>query len=246
MKRVRFKIEYDGTKFSGYQIQHNGRTVQEELEKALSKLHKGKPIKISASGRTDAGVHAKGQVIHFDTPLELAEFNWKSALSSLLPDDIQIAAVDEVDADFHSRYDAREKEYRYYVWNAQDPDFFRRHYTCHIRRALNIEAMRDACTLIEGEHDFTSFCSAKTNIKGSKVRTITEARIAASGSELVFIFKGTGFLYNMVRILVGTILEVGLEERSIDDIPRIIQKRDREAAGKTAPSRGLFLWKVDY
>ncbi|CDQ21606.1 tRNA pseudouridine38-40 synthase [Halobacillus karajensis] len=246
MKRIRMVIRYDGTNYSGYQVQPNGNTIQAELEKALRKMHKGQLIKVTASGRTDARVHAIGQVIHFDTPLQIPIGNWKRALNSLLPEDIQVSSVDQAADDFHARYDTSGKEYRYYVRNHQEPDPFRRNYTYHVKAAIDIDAIKAACRYLEGEHDFTSFCSPKTDIKGSKVRTIYQADVSKRGDEVIFIFRGSGFLYNMVRILVGTLLEVGRKERRPEDIQRIIAAKDRIAAGKTAPPQGLFLWKVFY
>ncbi|MYL21878.1 tRNA pseudouridine(38-40) synthase TruA [Halobacillus litoralis] len=246
MNRIRMIIAYDGTRYAGYQVQPNGNTVQAELEKALKKIHKGSPVKVTASGRTDARVHAVGQVIHFDTPLEIPLSNWKRALNSMLPDDIQVKQADQPADGFHARYDTTGKEYRYFVRNHPDPDLFRRHYTSHVKAPLNVAAMKQACAYIEGEHDFTSFCSPKTDIKGSKVRTIFKADVESSGEEVMFTFKGSGFLYNMVRILVGTLLEVGKGERTPEDIPGILEARSRESAGRTAPPQGLFLWKVDY
>ncbi|MCA1024322.1 tRNA pseudouridine(38-40) synthase TruA [Halobacillus litoralis] len=246
MNRIRMIIAYDGTRYAGYQVQPNGNTVQAELEKALKKIHKGSPVKVTASGRTDARVHAVGQVIHFDTPLEIPLSNWRRALNSMLPDDIQVKQADQPADGFHARYDTTGKEYRYFVRNHPDPDLFRRHYTSHVKAPLNVAAMKQACAYIEGEHDFTSFCSPKTDIKGSKVRTIFKADVESSGEEVMFTFKGSGFLYNMVRILVGTLLEVGKGERTPEDIPGILEARSRESAGRTAPPQGLFLWKVDY
>ncbi|WP_173917932.1 tRNA pseudouridine(38-40) synthase TruA [Halobacillus sp. Marseille-Q1614] len=246
MKRLKCRVEYDGTNYAGYQVQPNGNTVQAEIEKALASMHKGEKVKITASGRTDSGVHARGQVIHFDTPLQIPESNWKRALNSMIPADIHIAEVEEAAPDFHARYDTTGKEYRYFVWNYREPDLFRRHFSHHEKRPLDIEAIDRACSLIEGEHDFTTFCSSRTDVKGSKVRTIHEATVEVHGSELVFIFKGSGFLYNMVRILVGTLLEVGRGERQPEEMLEMIEARNREAAGKTAPPHGLFLWKVDY
>ncbi|TGB00883.1 tRNA pseudouridine(38-40) synthase TruA [Halobacillus salinus] len=246
MERLRCVIQYDGTHYAGYQIQPNGNTVQAELEKALRKMHKGQRVKVVASGRTDSGVHAKGQVIHFDTDLTIPLSNWRRALSSLLPADIMVESVESVPSDFHARYDTTGKEYRYFVWNAKEPDIFKRLYRHHVRGELDIEAMREACSYIEGEHDFTSFCSPKTDIKGDKVRTIYRAEISEDGQEITFVFRGSGFLYNMVRILVGTLLEVGRGDRSPREVPSIIEAVDREAAGRTAPPHGLFLWKVHY
>ncbi|RWZ52092.1 tRNA pseudouridine(38-40) synthase TruA [Halobacillus fulvus] len=246
MERIRCTIQYDGTNYAGYQIQPNGNTVQAELEKALKKMHKGQDVKVTASGRTDSGVHAKGQVIHFDTPLAIPSSNWQRALSSMLPDDIWVHDAERVDPDFHARYDTTGKEYRYFVWNKREPDIFKRHYRYHVKAELNVEAMKEACRRLEGEHDFTSFCSPKTEVKGNKVRTIYEASVEADGPELMFVFRGSGFLYNMVRILVGTLIEIGRGERKPEDIASIIEAKHRDAAGKTAPPQGLFLWEVSY
>ncbi|MFD2925203.1 tRNA pseudouridine(38-40) synthase TruA [Halobacillus naozhouensis] len=246
MQRLKCRVEYDGTAYAGYQVQPNGVTIQAKIENALTQMHKGERVKVIASGRTDAGVHAVGQVIHFDTNLHIPASNWKRALSSMLPSDIRVANAEQVSEDFHARYDAKGKEYRYYVWNSPEANLFRRLYTYHIRKPLDIESMREACRWVEGEHDFTSFCSPRTDLKGSKVRTIRKAAIEQQGTELVFIFKGNGFLYNMVRILVGTILEVGLGDRTPDELKTMLAAGDRKSAGKTAPPHGLFLWNVDY
>ncbi|MCA0972624.1 tRNA pseudouridine(38-40) synthase TruA [Halobacillus litoralis] len=246
MERLRCIIQYDGTHYAGYQVQPNGNTVQAELEKALKKMHKGEGIRVVASGRTDSGVHAKGQVIHFDTTLRIPASNWRRALSSLLPDDIKVEDVEVVSPDFHARYDTTGKEYRYFVWNAQEEDIFKRLYHHHVRDTLDLAAMREACAYLEGEHDFTSFCSPKTDIKGDKVRTIYQADVIQEEERITFVFRGSGFLYNMVRILTGTLLEVGRGERKASEIPGMIEARNRDAAGKTAPARGLFLWEVYY
>ncbi|WP_053217591.1 tRNA pseudouridine(38-40) synthase TruA [Virgibacillus senegalensis] len=246
MGRIKCVISYDGTNFSGYQIQPNGRTVQEEIEKALGKMHKGKLVRVVASGRTDAGVHAKGQVIHFDTDIQMPEANWKKALNALLPDDVQVTQTVKVHDTFHSRYDVREKEYRYFVLNAEDNDVFQRHFCWRNRGEIDVEAMQKACALLEGRHDFSSFCSAKTDLQGDKIRTIYQATCHREGDMIVFSFKGSGFLYNMVRILVGTLLEIGKGKRSAGSIPEVIAAEDRKEAGETAPPQGLFLWNVTY
>ncbi|MGP4063017.1 tRNA pseudouridine(38-40) synthase TruA [Halobacillus sp. H74] len=246
MERLRLTIQYDGTFYAGYQVQPNGNTIQAEIEKALGKMHKGHIVKVTASGRTDAGVHALGQVVHFDTPLNVPLENWKRALNPILPDDIQVVSAERVSSDFHARYDTTGKEYRYFVRNHKEPDLFRRHYTHHVRADLDVETMMRACQYIEGEHDFTSFCSPKSDVKGSKVRTIHEASVTRQESEIIFTFRGTGFLYNMVRILTGTLLEVGRHEREAEDLTRVIEAKHRDEAGNTAPPRGLFLWQVYY
>ncbi|MDC3414609.1 tRNA pseudouridine(38-40) synthase TruA [Aquibacillus sp. 3ASR75-11] len=246
MERIKCTIHYDGTWFSGYQIQPNGRTVQEELETALTKIHKGRVVKVVASGRTDAGVHAKGQVIHFDSDLHIQKENWKKALNTLLPDDILIDEVSIMNIPFHARFDVKEKEYRYFVLNTKAQDVFRRHFAYHVPYDLDIASMQQACEFVKGKHDFTSFCASHSGVKGDKVRTIYAASCEKEQGLITITFKGNGFLYNMVRILVGTLLEVGEGERKPSDLPSIIQAANRETAGKTAPPQGLFLWKVSY
>ncbi|MCT2536569.1 tRNA pseudouridine(38-40) synthase TruA [Aquibacillus koreensis] len=246
MTRIKCKISYDGTNYAGYQIQPNGRTIQEEIESALKKIHKGDEVRITASGRTDAGVHAIGQVFHFDTPLAIPEQNWKRALNALLPDDIYVKEASVAGNDFHARFDVQEKEYRYFVLNSSEKDIFRRNYTYYYPREIDINAVLEACKQLEGEHDFSSFCAAKTGVKGEKVRTIFHASCFKEGDNLVFVFRGSGFLYNMVRILVGTLIEIGTGMRKPDDIKKIIEAMDRGKAGKTAPSQGLYLWNVVY
>ncbi|SHS94393.1 tRNA pseudouridine synthase A [Mycobacteroides abscessus subsp. abscessus] len=245
MKRYKCKISYDGTAFHGYQVQPNKRTVQSELEAALTKLHKGREVKVTASGRTDAGVHAKGQVIHFDSDLSIPLSRWQLALHGALPSEIAILEVEEVTLDFHSRFDAIGKEYRYFVDNRKIRDPFQRNYSYHFPYQLDLDRIKEACTHFIGEYDFTSFCSAKTEVV-DRVRTIYDLDILSEGEQLVFRFRGNGFLYNMVRIIVGTLIQVGNGEIRPDSIPGILEKRDRTFAGKTAPSQGLYLWEVFY
>ncbi|CAM3851144.1 tRNA pseudouridine(38-40) synthase TruA [Cytobacillus oceanisediminis] len=245
MQRFKCIVTYDGTHFAGYQVQPNKRTVQGELERALKKLHKGEDIRVTASGRTDAGVHARGQVIHFDSPLNIPLEKWEIALNSLLPDDVAVIGAARAAEDFHVRFDAKGKEYRYFVHLSSRRDPFKRHYAYQFPYALNIDSIKKAAAGLVGTHDFTSFCSAKTEVE-DKVREIQEIEVVEEGDMLTFRFKGTGFLYNMVRILVGTLLEVGSGERDADSMPAIIEEKNRSAAGKTAPPQGLYLWKVFY
>ncbi|MGG0719892.1 tRNA pseudouridine(38-40) synthase TruA [Robertmurraya massiliosenegalensis] len=245
MQRLKCKITYDGSSFSGYQTQPNKRTVQGELEQALQKLHKGQEVKVYASGRTDAGVHARGQIIHFDTPLTIPEEKWSVALQTLLPEDIAILAVMKVDSTFHARFDVTAKEYRYVVHTEQARDPFRRHFAYHYPYPVDVTAIRSASQHLIGVHDFTSFCSAKTEVE-DRVREIFEIEVIVDEGTLVFRFVGNGFLYNMVRILVGTLLQVGSGKIEATEIPDILAKKDRIFAGKTAPPHGLYLWKVMY
>lgn len=245
MQRYMCTICYDGTLFSGYQVQPGRRTVQSEIEAALKKLHKGNDVKITASGRTDAGVHAKGQVIHFDSPLFIPEGSWVKALQAHLPDDIVIRKAERVETNFHARFDAVGKEYRYFVRLAPEKDPFTRHYQFHFTYPLNVERMRETVSYLIGTHDFTSFCSAKSEVV-DRVRTISAIELIEEEELLVFRFSGNGFLYNMVRILTGTLLEVGRGLRRPEDIPQILKQKDRQLAGKTAPAHGLYLWEVFY
>lgn len=243
--RVKCIVSYDGTQFSGYQVQPNKRTVQSEIEEVLIKLHKGQSIKIHASGRTDAHVHAVGQVFHFDTSLTIPPEKWPVALNSLLPNDIVILEAEYVEEYFHSRFNATKKEYRYKITTQKMQDVFKRNYTFHFPYNLDLDSIKEACNHLCGTHDFTSFCVAKTEVE-DKVRTIYSIKIIEEKSDLIFCFTGNGFLYNMVRILMGTLLEVGQGKKRSDQIPYILEGKDRSLSGKTAPGHGLYLWKVYY
>ncbi|WP_071461129.1 tRNA pseudouridine(38-40) synthase TruA [Bacillus massilinigeriensis] len=245
MKRIKCIVAYDGTNFAGYQVQPGKRTVQSELEAALVKIHKGHDVRVFASGRTDAGVHAKGQVIHFNTPLGLPEDRWIPALNSLLPPDIAIQHSKAVSPDFHARFDAVGKEYRYFIHRGKTRDPFKRNYSYQFPYPLALERIREAIPFLTGTHDFTSFCSAKTEVE-DRVRTLEEIELIEGDDGFVLCFRGNGFLYNMVRILTGTLLEVGSGERAPEELTEVLERRDRSAAGKTAPGNGLYLWEVFY
>lgn len=245
MPRYKCIIAYDGTAFAGYQVQPEKRTIQSELESALGKMHKGQKVKVIASGRTDAGVHAKGQVIHFDSSLEFPVENWQKALNALLPSDIVVLDVKQVSNSFHARFNPIGKEYRYVITRSPLRDPFKRNYAYYYPYLLDFEAMREAISCLVGTHDFTSFCATNTNVV-DKVRTIYTIELNEDGDLLTFRFVGTGFLYNMVRILVGTLLEVGSGKRKACDMLEIVAKQDRQFAGKTAPGHGLYLWEVFY
>lgn len=245
MQRYKCIISYDGSGFSGYQVQPNKRTVQLELESVLAKMHKGKQVKVAGSGRTDAGVHAKGQVIHFDSALPIPEHKWEMALNSMLPSDISVLAVEKASESFHARFDAAGKEYRYQLHLSSKRDPFQRNFAYQYPYPLDVEAMKEASLSFYGTHDFTSFCSAKTEVV-DKVRTIELIDFVRDGDLLTLRFVGNGFLYNMVRILVGTLLEVGAGERKPSEMAEILSGKDRRLSGKTAPAHGLYLWEVFY
>lgn len=246
MQKLKCTISYDGTHFSGYQVQPNKRTIQYEIEQAIARIHKGKKIRIYASGRTDTGVHAKGQVVHFESDLNIPVNNWKKALNAILPGDIYVQKVEHVSLEFHAQFDAVEKEYRYFVLNREEKDIFRRNFVYHYPFHIDMEAMKQACKLFEGTHDFTSFCSARSTVKGSKVRTLYEVRCEKTGHEILFTLRGNGFLYNMVRIIVGVLLDVGSGKVLLSDIEKMFQQKDRTIVGKTLPPTGLYLWEVKY
>ncbi|WP_039076404.1 tRNA pseudouridine(38-40) synthase TruA [Bacillus sp. MSP13] len=244
--RMKCTISYDGHLFYGYQVQPGKRTVQNELEKALAVLHKSKErIPVVSSGRTDSGVHAAGQVIHFDTPLSIPAERWPYALNALLPDDIAVKQAEIADDGFHARFSAVKKEYRYFVYTEKHPDVFKRHYTYHFSYHLNVQNMKEAATHLLGTHDFTSFCAVKTEVQ-DKVRTIYELDWTETNDGLQMRIIGSGFLYNMVRIIAGTLLDAGIGKISPDDVKSMLEAKDREAAGRTAPGHGLYLWNVCY
>lgn len=246
MQKLKCTVSYDGTNYSGFQIQQNANTIQAEIEKVLQRIHKNKYIQIHASGRTDKGVHAMAQVFHFETEIAMGMYNWRQALNTLLPKDIFIEDIEVVASDFHARLHALQKEYRYYVLNTKERNVFKRNRTHHEFGELNIEAMQEACKLFVGTHDFTSFSSAKSTVKGTKVRTLYEVSCKKIGDEIEFILRGDGFLYNMVRIIVGVLIDVGLGKRTVTEVEIMFARKDREAVGVTLPPQGLFLWEVIY
>lgn len=242
MRRIKLTIAYDGTNYAGYQVQPNGNTIQAEVESVLTRMH-NQPVKVVASGRTDARVHALGQVLHFDTSLRMPADRFVKALNAMLPDDILVKSAEEVEASFHARYGAKRKEYRYIVRQEDDP--FRRHYAVTVTYSLDTERIRQAIRLLVGTHDFTSFSVTKAEVV-DRVRTIYEAEVLETNGELTFRFVGSGFLYNQVRIMVGTLIEVGRGKYEPTDIGRMLAAQDRRAAGITAPPHGLYLWNVNY
>ncbi|MEC1449881.1 tRNA pseudouridine(38-40) synthase TruA [Bacillus haynesii] len=244
--RMKCTISYDGHLFYGYQVQPGQRTVQDELEKALQTLHKAKDrIPVVSSGRTDSGVHAVGQTVHFDSPLSIPEAKWPYALNALLPDDISVHKAEAVDDQFHARFSAKRKEYRYMIYRGRHPDVFKRYYAYHVPYDFDMEKVKEASCYLVGTHDFTSFCATKTEVK-DKVRTVHELEWSDTGDGLQMRIVGSGFLYNMVRIIVGTLLDVGTGKFSPGDIEKMILARSRDAAGRTAPAHGLYLWRVIY
>lgn len=247
MQRYKVILSYDGTQYVGFQVQKNGNSIQAELNKALKKMTKGTHINVCGSGRTDSGVHANGQVVHFDYPVSISPASLKRALNSLLPDDIYVKSATPVSQEFHARYSAVGKRYHYRVDLSDAPQPFKRLYTLHHPYRIDVEAMNRSLQAIIGTHDFTSFCSIKSD-KEDKVRTVTKADVFyhEAENELLFTFEGNGFLYNMVRILVGTALQVGDGLKPEDSFQTALLQKDRSYAGPTAAAQGLYLDAVFY
>lgn len=244
MRNVRMVVSYDGTSYNGFQTQPSGNTIQDIIEKGINDLTR-EGVRIIGSGRTDAGVHARGQVFNFHTESKIPAERWALALNSRLPDDIVVVAADEVPVDFHARFSAKRKTYRYAIDTSHFPDVFRRHFSFHHHAPLHAAAMRTALDALIGEHDFTSFAS-KQSTQLSHVRTLYEGRIEEGEGQLNIFVTGNGFLYNMVRIIAGTLIEVGEGKLESAAIPHILEAKDRVAAGPTAMAHGLTLWHVDY
>ncbi len=244
MRTVRLDVCYDGTRYKGWQrLAGVENTLQGKLETALSRILE-EEIEVSGSGRTDAGAHALHQIVSFHTENTMSCEKLYLQLRRYLPEDVGIYSCEEASPRFHARLNAKGKTYRYRVWNSTEPCVFDRRYVYILPETLDIDAMRQAAALLIGEHDFSAFCTNK-KMKKSTVRRIDEIRICPVGQEVQFTFTGNGFLYNMVRILVGTLLEVGMGQRKAKDIPGLFGAK-REKAGYLVPAQGLCLMEVTY
>lgn len=243
-RRIRIWVAYDGTNYHGWQIQDNGITIEEELNRALTELL-GQEIRVIGASRTDAGVHALMNVAVFDTSGRIPAEKICYALNARLPEDIRILRSEEVPEDWHPRHCESRKTYEYRICRSEIQQPLRRLYTYHVYRELDLEAMTEAAHFLEGEHDFQSFCQAGSQAE-TTVRRIYQVVLEEQGEELVIRVTGNGFLYNMVRIIVGTLLEVGAGRLRPKDIPLILEKKDRSAAGPTAPAKGLTLVKYEF
>ena len=245
MKNYRLVLSYEGTRYRGWQRQGNtAGSIQEKLETLLSRLLEQK-VELAASGRTDAGVHARMQVCSFRGETERGAEELLRELRRYLPEDIGAVSLEEAEPRFHARLSCREKTYLYRIWNSESPNVFTRRFQLRVPGALDDKAMERAARLLCGEHDFAAFCSLK-NARRSTVRDLRAVEIRREGEELQLYFTGDGFLYNMVRILTGSLLEVGQGHRSPESLAESLQSKDRALAGPTAPAQGLCLWEVKY
>jgi tRNA pseudouridine38-40 synthase len=244
MRNIKLTIAYDGTEFHGFQVQPNLRTVQGVLQETIGRVT-SHPVSIIGSGRTDAGVHARAQVVNFHTESRIPVEKWPIALNTRLPNDLVVQTAEEVPDDWHSRFSAKGKVYRYVIDRSPYPDVFQRLYTYHYPYPLRIEPMIEAARHLVGRHDFTSFCAANTPLE-DKVRRLHVVDLTEDGHLLHIVCRGEGFLYNMVRIIAGTLLDVGRGKFAPDEIPAILEAKDRTRAGLTAPAYGLTMWEVLY
>lgn len=256
-RNILLTIEYDGSEFSGWQRQSGVRTVQGELENALCRVL-GTPVAINGTSRTDAGVHALGQQASFRGTFGIPTERIQTAVNNLLAGrgggigkigrvgDVRIVAVKEMPLTFHARFDAKGKLYRYIIANSGETDLFRRRYCYQVDRPLDVEAMKQAAAYVVGTHDFRCFQAAGSTPRKTTVRTVSSLEVKRQGSDVVLEVAGDGFLYNMVRIMTGTLVEVGLGRRTPASMASVIEGGDRRLAGHTAPPEGLYLVKVFY
>ena len=245
--KIALGIEYDGSRYYGWQRQNEVRSVQEKLEKALSQVA-NEPITVFCAGRTDAGVHALGFMLNFHADTRIPAAKLPLALNQHLPPDIRVLDAQVVPEDFHARYAAHTKTYLYRIHNHPiDSPFDEKYYT-RVPRRLDVDAMQRAAEQFVGKHDFLALCAAGSSAAahGDTVRTITDCHVTRKGDEVDIEVTADGYLYNMVRILAGTLCEVGAGRMQPDAIPGILASRDRSQAGPTLPAKGLFLKKVDY
>lgn len=245
MRRVRLIVAYDGTNYCGWQIQPNGITIEEVLNREIVRLT-GEDIHIIGASRTDSGVHALGNVAVFDTESSIPPERMAYALNQRMPEDIVIVRSDEVTPDWHPRYQREvSKTYEYHIYNAPVPNPLKRNYSAFVSFPMDVEKMRQGAEYLVGEHDFVSFCNIRTNVFDT-VRTIHSITITQDGASIVIRITGNGFLYNMVRIIAGTLIRVGRGFYAPERVKEILEERKRTAAGVTAPAAGLVLAEIEY
>lgn len=237
-------VAYDGSAYNGWQVQPNCPSIQEQIEKALSKIHEER-IMIVGSGRTDAAVHALGQVFHFESTMCLEENQWIQALNRLLPRDIRLLSVQVAKDDFHARFSAISKRYDYYITNDVSNPFLQK-YMARDNRILNIEKMREAASFFLGTHDFTSFTSSKIDQRKTRIKTITRVEVISHERHVQMIFEGDGFLRYMVRMMAQTLIEVGLGQLSVEEVNVMLEAKNKHVCHYKADACGLYLVKVNY
>lgn len=245
MPRYKAIIAYDGTLFAGFQRQPKTRTVQEELEITLTKINNNSSVTVQGAGRTDRGVHAYGQVIHFDLPYLKDIEKLRFALDTQTPEDISVKSVEIAPNDWHARFTPHEKIYEFYVQITKSRNPFKRYYSIYFPYKLELKRIEEAIQYLEGTHDFTGFTASGSNVM-KKIRTIYEAKVQLYEDELLFTFRGNGFLYKQIRIMVGTLLKIGNSRLEPTQIIKILEEKERSLTGPTAHPEGLFLKEVKY
>ncbi|HEU5124035.1 MAG TPA: tRNA pseudouridine(38-40) synthase TruA [Verrucomicrobiae bacterium] len=246
--KFKLTIAYDGSQYEGWQAQKTGVGVQQKVEEALAKLFPSQP-RVHSSSRTDTGVHALGMMAHFEAPKAECRFTSRKlalALNAHLPEDVCVVSATRAKKEFHARFDAKGKQYRYSIWNHAAMNPLLRGTAWHVPRKLNFRAMQAAAKLFIGQHDFQSFAANPGYKKESTVRTVTRCEVGRSGAQFTVIIEGNGFLYKMCRGIVGTLVQIGLGKFPPEEIESMLAKADRRVAGMTAPAHGLVLWKVFY
>jgi tRNA pseudouridine38-40 synthase len=246
--KIRLLIAYDGTNYAGWQVQKVGVGVQEKIEEVLRRLFPSGP-RLHSSSRTDTGVHALGMVAHVE--MARAEFKMTPsklvlALNAHLPEDIRVMSATRARGDFHARFDASGKQYRYFVWNHAAMNPLLRAQAWHVPQKIDLQPMRAAAPLLLGKHDFKSFAANRNYEMETTIRTLTRCDVLRKGSLLTFVIEGDGFLYKMCRGIVGTLVQIGRGKFAVSDLKKMIDARDRREAGMSAPAHGLVLWKVFY
>lgn len=244
MRNIKLTIEYKGTNYLGFQRQSKGPTIQGEVERSLQILLRER-TKVVGASRTDAGVHATAQVVNFKTAVSMEEERIKNGLNGILPQDIVVKEVVEVPISFHARRDATSREYCYLIWNESYPPALKKEFVYFMPQPLNLKAMRQALKELVGTHDFTAFCVASSSAKGC-IRTVKEAEIERKGQLVLVRIQADAFVHQMIRSVVGTLVEIGLGKRKPDEMRKILDSKDRKRAGKTAPAHALILTEVSY
>ena len=244
MRRILLTIKYDGSRYYGWQKQPDKPTIQGEIEKALE-IVLGHSCEVFGSGRTDAGVHALAQTAHFDLDMAIPVSKIPQVLNNLLPQDIAITDAKEVESDFHARFSIKKKCYEYRVYTGEEKDPFIANYSAWVKEPLDLEEMKRVADILVGKHDFEGFCSTATATKDF-IREIYSINISKKKDYFIFTFEGSGFLYNMVRILTGTLVDVGRERLNITSVKKALNTGDRAFAGVTMPSNGLYLKWTKY
>lgn len=242
---IKMVLAYEGTRYNGWQRQDgNENTIQGKIERILSRMT-GEKTELQGAGRTDSGVHAIGQVVNFHTSCAMSPEEMKDYVNQYLPEDIAVLECTQVPERFHSRLNAKGKIYQYRIWNTKDSNVFERRWIYQVPEELDVQLMKKAASFLVGTHDFKSFCTKK-KMKKLTIRTITAIEIETIGHEIRITFEGNGFLYHMVRIMTGTLIEVGRGERNAEDITHILDEKDRSKAGFLVPGQGLTLLRVKY